>query len=80
MDIKDKSLYCWNDQLANHIIHEKYLRAKKILEGGEYLSPPYPPCCRLLSGYWNIEQDYSKNVNIRIKSYNYYLKSKSYRI
>jgi len=80
MDIKDKSLYCWNDKLANHIINEKYLKAKKILEGRKHISPPYPPCCRLLFGYWNIEQDYSKNVGIRIKKYNCYLKSKSYQI
>ena len=71
MKIKNPKDYRWNDKLADHVISMKYRHSKKIINGVPTPHPPpYPPCCRLVTGYWGIEYEYSKDVQRKISIYN----------
>ncbi|CAM0109985.1 hypothetical protein VPH166E361_0125 [Vibrio phage 166E36-1] len=71
MKIKNPQDYRWNDKLSEHVITVKYSNSKNIMNGVPPTPiPPYPPCCRLVTGYWGIEYNYSKDVQRKISIYN----------
>lgn len=71
MKIKNPQDYKWNDKLANQVISLKYYHSKGVMIGRPPIPPPpYPPCCRLVTGHWGREYDYSKDVQRKISVYN----------